>query len=60
MTYFLLTSSAACAAPQAILASPLPPEAIEPLRAFAEYQAFEAMMRRAANEVCNEEDDLGI
>jgi len=42
--------------PQAIVASPLPPEAIDPLRAFAEYQAFESMMRRAADE----EDDLGI
>ena len=41
---------------EAIVASPLPPEAIDPLRAFAEYQAFESMMRRAADE----EDDLGI
>ena len=29
---------------------------LKPLRAFAEYQAFESMMRRAADE----EDDLGI
>ena len=43
---------------QAILASPLPPGAIEPLRAFAEYQAFESMMRRAAEE--EDDADLGI
>ena len=45
---------------EAILASPLPPEAIEPLCAFAEYQAFEAMMRRAATEEGESEGDLGI
>ena len=40
---------------EAVLASPLPPEAIEPLRAFADYEAFEAMMRPATAD----DDEVG-
>ena len=35
---------------EAVPASPLAPDAIEPLCAFADYTTFEAMMRRAAAE----------
>ena len=33
---------------ESVLASPLPQEAIAPVRAFADYKAFEQMMRQAA------------
>ena len=36
---------------EAIIASPLPPDAIEPVRAFADYKAFEGMMMRAASDM---------
>jgi len=36
---------------ESVRASPLPQDAIDPLRAFADYDTFEHMMRHAASEV---------